>query len=92
MKKIIAILCFAAFTSSAMALPLVASSTGVEISNLGDKDKEKKTKGKKAKECCSKSETKSCHGEGASTEAKSEKPAGKSCCSKDGGKAEAPKK
>jgi hypothetical protein len=92
MKKIIAICCFAAFTAGAIALPFGAATQGVEISNLGDKDKEKKGKNKKSKECCSKGEAKSCHGEGASTEAKSEKPAAKSCCSKDGAKADAPKK
>lgn len=92
MKKIIAIFCFAAFTTGAIALPFAAATQGVEISNLGDKDKEKKSKGKKSKESCSKGEAKSCHGEGASTEAKSDKPAGKSCCSKDGAKSEAPKK
>lgn len=92
MKKIIAIFCFAAFTTGAIALPFAAATQGVEISNFGDKDKEKKSKSKKSKECCTKGEAKSCHGEGASTEAKSEKPAGKSCCSKDGAKSEAPKK
>ena len=80
MKKIIAIFCFAAFTTGAIALPFAAATQGVEISNFGDKDKEKKSKSKKSKECCTKGE------------AKSEKPAGKSCCSKDGAKSEAPKK
>jgi len=60
MKKIIAIFCFAAFTTSAMALPVLAANQGFEISNFGDKDKDKKAKGKKSKESCVKAEGKSC--------------------------------
>ena len=62
MKKIIALFCFAAFTTSAMALPVLAAKQGFEISNFGDKDKDKdkKAKGKKSKESCVKAEGKSC--------------------------------
>ncbi|HOY49258.1 MAG TPA: hypothetical protein PL185_09615 [Flavobacteriales bacterium] len=98
MKKILAILCLAAFTSSAIAAPLasVMNQGNVVVVKLDkDKDKDKKKKGEKS--CCSKDEksAKSCHeGEGSKTGSSSATGSGHNgatekkgaCCSKDASK------
>ena len=93
MKKIIAILCLAAFSGSAMAAPL-ASALRTETSVVSkmdkDKDKDKDKKKKSEKACCSKDAAgaKSCHdGEKSGAAATGSSAAGstekKACCSKD---------
>ena len=93
MKKILAILCLAAFTSSAIAAPIATafSQENAIVAKL-DKDKDKDKKKKKDKSCCSKEEAKSC-GEGAKTNGAAATGSGngavsapKSCCSKDAAK------
>ena len=92
MKKIIAILCLAAFTGSAMAAPIASAlNESVVVAKLDkDKDKDKDKKKKSEKSCCSKdaSAAKSCHeGEKSGAAATGSGAAGsaekKACCSKD---------
>ncbi|MFM2285738.1 MAG: hypothetical protein RLZZ543_1235 [Bacteroidota bacterium] len=91
MKKIIAILCLAAFSGSAMAAPLASAlRTETSVVSKLDKDKDKDKKKKSEKACCSKDAAgaKSCHdgaksgaaATGANAAGSTEK---KACCSKD---------
>jgi hypothetical protein len=94
MKKIIAIFCFAAFTTAGFASSLATFTHNSTVINLGDKDKDKKKKKEKAA-CCSKgpSEKKACSDTEKSSTENVSGVAGtqagttaqpKSCCKKDG--------
>jgi hypothetical protein len=95
MKKIIAIFCFAAFTTAGIASSLAMFTHNSTVITLGDKDKDKRKKNEKAA-CCSKgaSETKACSdseksstgkvSSGAATPSGTAEAHPKSCCKKDG--------
>ena len=100
MKKIIAIACFAAFTTAGISSTLSAyTNPSVALTPLGDKDKDKDKKKNKekatVKSCCSKNtaEAKSCSDSKKTTDGKTVTAAGagstetvKACCKKDGDK------
>ncbi|MEX1189079.1 MAG: hypothetical protein WED33_07460 [Bacteroidia bacterium] len=94
MKKLIAILCLAAFTGGAYAVSFASFSntaeTAVIVKASDDKDKDKKKKKNSEKACCSKDAAKSCD-EGAKGNASAESgnagaTKAKSCCSQASGK------
>jgi hypothetical protein len=97
MKRIIAIICFAAYTTAGIASGLAPLTSNSIVTAYGDKDKDKDKKRKTAKAaCCSKgsTEAKACTDSEKSTGKVSSgavvTPAGstaaqpKSCCKKDG--------